>query len=347
MATTPCPTDTQLMPAALEEPVPADLQAHLDHCPECRRRVGRLRVEIQALREAPSMTRDLGPSDLSATAVPAAGEAALSSEPYPIIGGKYRIIGPLGRGGQGLVYRAVHLKLQRDVAIKLARKPLGEQGIDHDLLVKEARLLADLKHDNLVQVYDLDVHEGCPFLAMEFVRGCTLHQRAQQQRLASWRAAELVAAVARAVAYLHSRGVVHQDLKPANILIDEAGRPRLIDFGLARLRDVWSDDRQGPSGGTLAFMAPEQARGEQARVDSASDLFALGGVLYFLLTGHAPFEGRDTSEVLRRASRNEFDREALCRAHSAAPGSNRPASDGGRAQGPPRLGRHGCDRRMM
>ena len=236
-----------------------------------------------------------------------AGEAAPSPEPYPIlIGGKYRVVGLLGRGGQGLVYRAVHLKLQQDVAIKLACKPLGR-----DLVEDEGRLLANLKHPNLVQVHDLGLHEGRPYLVMEFVPSRTLEQLAEEQRLKPRRAAELAAVVARAVDYLHGRGVVHQDLKPGNILVGEDGRPRLIDFGMARLRDAWAGDADGPSGGTLAYMAPEQARGEQERIGPASDLFALGGVLYFLLTGRAPFGREDASMVLDRARRCDFDRSAL------------------------------------
>jgi hypothetical protein len=105
--------------------------------------------------------------------------------------------------------------------------------------------------------------------------------------------------------------VVHQDIKPKNILIDESGRPRLIDFGVARWRNVWSEGQAGPSGGTLAFMAPEQARGESDRVGAPSDIFGLGGALYFLLTGQAPFEGKTRNDQWRRATKCDFDRAAL------------------------------------
>ena len=252
MATTPCPTDTQLMPAALEEPAPADLQAHLDHCPECRRRVGRLRVEIQALRAAPS--------DRGGTTVPA-GEAAPSPEPYPIlIGGKYRVVGPLGRGGQGLVYRAVHLELQQDVAIKLACKPLGR-----DLVEDEGRLLADLKHPNLVQVHDLDFHEGRPFLVMEFVRGRTLEQLARGATVeapAGRGAGGGGGAGGRLPARPGGRPPGHQAAEHP----DRRGRPAAAD----RLRDGAAagrlgSDADGPSGGTLAYMAPEQRGASRTR----------------------------------------------------------------------------------
>jgi predicted Ser/Thr protein kinase len=310
MATTPCPADALLMAVALEEPVPAEVQAHIDDCPDCGRRVERLRAEVRALRESSSAEpREPSVLDLTTTiTVEPTGPATPGPRPAAI--GKYLVVGELDRGGQGLVYRAVHPELQRDVAIKIARDPLNEAAIDSDLLVKEGRLLAGLTHDNLVQVYDLGLHDGRPFLAMELVRGCTLQQRAEQRPFGPRPAAALVVAVAGAVAYLDARGVVHQDIKPKNILIDESGRPRLIDFGLARLRDAWGH-ADGPSGGTLAFMPPEQARGEADRIGPRSDVFALGGVLYFLLTGRAPFQGADATEVWDRARRCDFDRTAL------------------------------------
>jgi predicted Ser/Thr protein kinase len=311
MATTSCPDDRELLPAALGQTVPEDLRAHLDTCPECTRRVARMRVEVRALREVPSTVEDtrLPGADASTRTDPELEPAPPGSTPAAV--GKYPVVGRLGGGGQGEVYRAVHPELGQDLVIKLARQPLGPGGIDRDLLAAEGRLLAELRHDNLVRVYDLGVHDGRVFLAMEFVRGCTLEQYAERGKLAPRQAAAVVAELARAVAYLHGRGVVHQDLKPRNVLIDEEGRPRLIDFGLARLRDAWAGDADGPSGGTLAYMAPEQARGEAGKAGPAADVFALGAVLYFLLTGHSPFVGRDTAEVWDRARRGDFDRAAL------------------------------------
>jgi serine/threonine protein kinase len=121
--------------------------------------------------------------------------------------------------------------------------------------------------------------------------------------------------VASAAAFAHSRGVVHRDIKPKNILVDEAGEPRLIDFGMARLRTAWSDDRKESDGGTFAFMAPEQARmeseGDRQKVGPRSDVFALGAVLYFLLTSRAPFSGRTWTEAWDRARRCAYDGAAL------------------------------------
>ncbi len=110
---------------------------------------------------------------------------------------------------------------------------------------------------------------------------------------------------------VHRRGIIHRDIKPRNILIDEAGEPRLIDFGLARLRHAWSDRPDPTWGGTLAYMAPEQARLEHDRIGPRSDVFGLGAVLYFLLTGQPPFVGETTDEVWDRAKRCEFEKDAL------------------------------------
>ena len=149
---------------------------------------------------------------------------------------------------------------------------------------------------------------------MEYIRGRTLDQLAREGRLKPRRAAALLAKVAGAADYAHRNGIVHRDIKPKNILVDESGEPRLIDFGMARLCHAYADD-PGQSGGTFAFMAPEQARiespEEQQKVGPRSDVFALGAVLYDLLTGEAPFPGRNWRESMDRARRCDFDRKAL------------------------------------
>jgi predicted Ser/Thr protein kinase len=223
--------------------------------------------------------------------------------------GKYRIVGRVTVSGQAEVFRAVHPTLQKELIVKLARRGFEPGEADRDAMAREARILSELDHPGLVRVYDLDVHEGRFFLALEYVRGLTLEQHSEQQRPTPRQAAALVADVARALATAHRRGVYHQDIKPRNILVDESGKPRLIDFGLARWRDAFSTDVEGPSGGTLAYMAPEQALGEAA--GPWSDLFALGGVLYFLLTGRAPFAAKDPADALARARRCDFDAAAL------------------------------------
>ncbi|MFO0892549.1 MAG: serine/threonine-protein kinase [Isosphaeraceae bacterium] len=291
MPMTSCLADEILRHLAAGETCTADQQDHLDTCSDCRSRFGWF--------------------SSNATASIDSGPLNTPPEPTPAKIGKYVIVGTLGRGGQGTVFRAVHEILGSDAIIKLAHKPLNTQGIDRNRLTSEGRLMAEIRHENLVQVFDVDIHEGRPWLAMELVRGCTLRQRSEQQRYSPRESARVVAAVAEAVAYLHTRGVVHLDIKPDNILIDQQGRPRLIDFGLARLQDFWSRGDDGPFGGTPAYMAPEQACSEVGRIGPATDVFNMGGVLYYLLTGRPPNEGKTPADILRHAQLCLVDREAL------------------------------------
>ena len=325
MASNHCPENHELLPMILGGEVPDALRRHVAACGACRVRVERLRAEVSAVHQAaselpggagvgsPTVEPQAETTSMPTTTEPTEGSSTSPATtepptPRPESIGRYRIVGELDSGGQALVYRAVHPTLPRDVAIKIAHEP---SSIDRSLLKGDAEILCSLDHPNLVRVHDLDLHEGRPFVVMEFVRGRNLQQVADQSLPSPYQAAAWIAVIARALAYVHRCGVVHQDIKPKNILIDESGRPRLIDFGVARWRHAWSEGQAGPSGGTLAFMAPEQARGESERVGAPSDIFGLGGVLYFLLTGQAPFGGKTQNEQWRRASRCDFDRAAL------------------------------------
>jgi len=227
--------------------------------------------------------------------------------------GKYRVLALLDSGGQGDVYRVVHPGLAREYVVKISRHPAELTDERHQLLAQEGRLLAELDHPHLARVIDLDVHEDRPYLVMEYVRGRNLRQYVQEHTVSAREAAELVMKLARAIAVAHKAGVVHRDLKPANVIIDAAEQPRIIDFGLAQLRDAYSDttDPQGSISGTPSFMAPEQARGETANITARTDVFALGGILYWLLTGQAPFGGGNVRQVLHNARECRFRREAL------------------------------------
>src|SRR5262249_10510836 len=211
----------------------------------------------------------------------------------------------------GLVFRAVHPALSKDVAIKLSAAPLDDDPLLCEQVLAEGRLLATLDHPNLVRVYDCGLHAGHVFVVMEYVRGRSLDQYARATALAPRRAAALAAAVARCVAAVHRHGIVHQDLKPANVLVDEAGTPRLLDFGPARQRHLWADHGDEPAGGTPAYTSPEQARGNWDQVGPWSDVFALGGLLYFLLARRAPFAAPTRDAALHRAARCELDNSPL------------------------------------
>jgi serine/threonine protein kinase len=303
MKTMTCLEDDELLAVATGDEITSEVQNHLDACTDCRQRLGRLQAEVSNLREALGDLK-LSPSDAGEVA------AAFPAPPRPSAIGKYLVLDVLGRGGQADVYRALHPTLGKEVVIKLGRRAFESGQADRDRLLVEGKVLAELDHPSLARVHDLDFHQGRPFLVMEYVRGRTLRQHAEEQRPTPRQAAALVAELARALAVAHRRGVVHQDLKPQNVLIDEAGRPRVIDFGMARLVHGWAEQRAQPEGGTAAYMAPEQARGETEHINPRSDIFALGGILYFLLVGQAPFRGRDWVEELERAARCDFDRQA-------------------------------------
>ncbi len=216
--------------------------------------------------------------------------------------GKYIVVELLESGGQAEVFRVIHPGMATELALKLARRPMAaeEQG-GRDPLLNEGRLLVDCKHPNLVQIIDVDVHEGRRFVVMEYVKGLTLQQFVARQRPGPRKAARLVIELAGAVAYLHDRGIVHQDIKPQNVLIDQQGRPRLIDLGLARKNHAWCDDANDRIGGTAGYMSPEQAMGSAHLIGPRTDVFGLGGLLYHLLTGRALYFGASFASLLMLA----------------------------------------------
>ncbi len=245
--------------------------------------------------------------------------ASVPGEPRPAVGaeplrriGKYLMIEMLDSGGQAQVFRVLHPELGKDFVLKLAKRPI-ESGIEsqaeppgRDRLTDEGRLLAQYDHPNLVRVVDLDVHEGRPFVVMEYVPGLTLEQFGDQNRPDSRRVARLLVELARVGAYLHDRGIIHQDIKPRNVLVDVQGRPRLIDFGLAHRRHAWSDDAADWSGGTAAYMSPEQAQGRADEISPRTDVFGLGGLLYYLLTGRPLYQGASCLSMIQQALKAEY-----------------------------------------
>jgi predicted Ser/Thr protein kinase len=322
MAENACPSDRDLLPLVTGETVSEAVQTHLDSCPHCRQWVRTRQAEVIDLRRVVAeLTQVPAAADVDGVAAewvpltrtPASTStegSALSRLPQqPATIGDYTVVGLLGEGGQAVVYRGLHPVLGQEVAIKISRRP--QQGLDRDRLVQEGRLLAGLKHPNLARVYNLGFHEDCPFLVMEYIRGRNLKQYAEAEHPSPQQAAALVAKLARAAVAAHRLGILHQDIKPRNIVIDEAGEPHLIDFGMARLLDAWTDDRSSGISGTVAYMAPEQARGESQNLSLKCDVFALGAVLYFLLTGKDPFGGDNFLEALERARRCEVDASAL------------------------------------
>jgi len=316
-----CMTEEELIPIVVGEEVAAGVREHLESCAEFRARLDRLRSEVSNLRATyGNLTATVRSQPASAATGRLPPVAPAPSVPGNI--GRYRVIGELDSGGQARVYRVAHPNLPLELVVKLAHRPTTPEGPDRDRLVEEGKILAQLDHPNLARVVDLDFFEDRPFLVMEYVRGRNLRQRVEEQPPGSRQAAVLLAKVARAMASAHARGVLHLDLKPGNVVIDASGEPRIIDFGVGQIRDAWAHDAAEPDtiAGTPRYMAPEQARGEPA--DARSDVFALGALLYHLLTGQAPFAADSARESLALAARGEFDAHAL-RAAAAPAGLER------------------------
>ncbi len=210
----------------------------------------------------------------------------------------YEILAELGRGGMGVVYRARQLQLGRVCALKTVSAVGGEAA--HRFLA-EAKAIATVRHPNVVQIYHSGQHEGGLFFEMEYVEGGSLAQRLTGAPWTPSRAARLIDAVARAVDEVHHHRIVHRDLKPANILLTAEGTPKVADFGLAKSLEPGANvTMAGVILGTPSYMAPEQAQGMAKAVGVATDVYALGAILYELLTGETPFRGTTKLEVIEK-----------------------------------------------
>jgi hypothetical protein len=222
----------------------------------------------------------------------------------------YQVVEVLGAGGMGMVYRAVQVSTGREVALKILKTSVVGSPNAVARFKREVQLAARLEHPNIARVYDADVQQGLCFYSMQLIHGLPLHDFVAAHRLSRRQVLELMLAVCRGVAYAHEAGVVHRDLKPSNIFVDDAGVPFLLDFGLAKA--VGSDaldaaiSMEGTVTGTPGFMAPEQAAGQVSRIGTATDIYSLGAILYYLFTGHFPHDVSGTQyEVLRRIAEED------------------------------------------
>ena len=218
----------------------------------------------------------------------------------------FELLEVLGRGGMGVVYKARDLKLNRLVALKmiLAGEHAGPEQVERFLA--EARAVAKLQHPHIMQVYEIGEHKQLPYLALEFVAGGSLAQQWRRTKQNASDIAGLMETLARAVHVAHQQGIIHRDLKPANILLTADGTPKIGDFGLAKqLDEAGEQTRSGAVMGTPSYMAPEQAQGESRKVGPATDVYALGAIMYAGLTGHPPFQSDSAVDTLQKVINQE------------------------------------------
>jgi ABC-type amino acid transport substrate-binding protein len=235
--------------------------------------------------------------------VDAASEAAGRSA--PLIQG-YEILEELGRGGMGVVYKAHQISLNRVVALKMVLAGAHASPEELARFRREAEAAAQLQHPNIVQVYEIGEQNGCPYFSLEFVDGGSLTQRLHRTPQPARSSAQLVETLARAVHAAHQHGTIHRDLKPDNVLLTSDGVVKITDFGLAkRLEAEAGQTKTGTILGTPSYMAPEQAGGKHRGVGPRADIYALGAILYELLTGSPPFGEQSPLDTLLQVLERE------------------------------------------
>jgi len=301
---------------------------HADLMPELARRLRSLPATERAAPGAPH-----APSP----ATPGEGNAADSREDLEFLREglrEYELLERLHQGGQGVVYRALQKSTNRVVAIKvLLHGPLATER-QRQRFAREVELVSRLRHANIVTVHESDVVRGCPYFVMEYIDGLPIDDHVRRHDLSVRRTVELFIAVCRAVSSAHQYGIIHRDLKPPNILVDTEGQPHILDFGLAK--DLISDpdtevfsavSLPGQPVGTLPYLSPEQAGGFDGIADVRSDIYALGVVLYQLLSGALPYElGEDCGAAQRAIVSREPRR---LREAAGPPPADRPCRPGG------------------
>ena len=220
--------------------------------------------------------------------------------------GPYEIVGWLGAGGMGDVYRARDPRLGREVAIKLIPETFATDTLRVHRFEQEARAAGQLNHPNILAVYDVGTHAGAPYIVSELLEGESLRSRLQGGALPSRKAVDYARQTAEGLAAAHDKGIVHRDLKPDNLFITSDGRVKILDFGIAKLTRPSDDAARHTSGpteteagmvvGTAGYMSPEQVRGEA--VDARSDIFSFGAILYEMLTGRPAFTRETAAETM-------------------------------------------------
>jgi eukaryotic-like serine/threonine-protein kinase len=271
-----------------------------EFCGDCAELLSGFRRQVERLGEVEWLN---GPIDAAATTPGGVSQSPRDDDLPRLLADRYRLDALVGAGGFGRVYRGFDTWLERVVAVKVPRvdRPVTEGEVDQCRI--EARKVARLRHPHIVPVHDVGREGATCFIVGEWVEGTNLATRIVEDRPRHREAARIVAEVADALGHAHAAGFVHRDIKPANILIDPQGRAYLTDFGIAAVEEDLLRDVS--AAGTLPYMAPEQLGDEGGPVDHRADLYALGVVLYELLTGRRPFRAATPMEFRRQVLQDD------------------------------------------
>ena len=244
--------------------------------------------------------------DGSASTIPASGKKPGQTQVRRGVFGDYELLEKIGSGGMGVVYRARQRSLNRVVALKMIKT--GQFASDEEILRfrSEAEAAANLRHPNLVSIHEVGELQGQHYFSMDYIPGSNLAEMVGQNDISFDKAAEYVQKIALAIQYAHEHGILHRDLKPSNVLIDASDEPMVMDFGLAKQIEGGTDlTTSGSALGSPPYMSPEQAAGKKDEVGPSTDVYAIGAILYELITGHPPFEADSSLETLYKVMETE------------------------------------------
>jgi serine/threonine protein kinase/ribosomal protein S27E len=294
------------------------------HCPHCQAPIELVDDSPPAAIDCPSCGSRFVQSDAGTIIVEAkhtgatityVGDSSVADSPAPAthdtatpeVIGDYEILEELARGGMGVVYKARQKSLNRIVALKMILAGRLASDGDVERFQSEAEAAAKLEHPGIVPIFEVGEQDGQHYFSMGYVESQSLAAKVTHDGpLPPREAAKLVCQIAEAIAFAHEQGVIHRDLKPANVLLDQDNQPKVTDFGLAKLTEGGSElTGTGQILGTPSYMPPEQATGDLSRIGPRADIYSLGAVLYYLLTGRPPFQAANVVETLRQVLERE------------------------------------------